>query len=96
MVEESTAASHALHQDASGLSDLVGHFQTVTDGRSVPKAPARVIAVPQPANKPADRPADKPAVRPAGRPAQPVRSIASVAPREVKSATTGRGVWQEF
>ena len=96
MVEESTAASHALHQEASGLSDLVGNFQTVTDGRSVPKAPARVIAVPQPANKPADRPADKPAVRPAGRPAQPVRSIASVAPREVKSATTGRGVWQEF
>jgi methyl-accepting chemotaxis protein len=96
MVEESTAASHALHQEASGLSDLVGHFQTVTDGRSVPKAPARVIAVPQPANKPANKPADKPAVRPAGRPAQPVRSIASAAPREVKSATTGRGVWQEF
>jgi methyl-accepting chemotaxis protein len=96
MVEESTAASHALHQEASGLSDLVGHFQTVTDGRSVPKAPALVIAVPQPANKPANKPADKPAVRPAGRPAQPVRSIASAAPREVKSATTGRGVWQEF
>jgi len=96
MSEESTAASHALHQEASGLSDLVGHFQTVTDGRSVPKAPARVTAVPQPADKPANKPANKPAVRPTDRPAQPVRSIASAAPREVKSVTTGRGVWQEF
>ena len=96
MSEESTAASHALHQEASGLSDLVGHFQTVTDGRSVQRAPARVIAVPQPAGRPADKPANKPAVRPTGRPAQPVRAIASAAPREVKSVTTGRGVWQEF
>jgi methyl-accepting chemotaxis protein len=89
MVEESTAASYALHQEATGLSDLVGHFQTVTDVRSVPKAPARVIAV--------LHPADKRAVKSTDRPAQPaVRSTATATAREVKSVTTGRGVWQEF
>lgn len=37
MVEESTAASHALNQDAAGLADIVARFRLPTDGaRTIP------------------------------------------------------------
>ncbi len=84
MVEQSTAASQALHQEASDLSDLVGHFVTQPSERSDPKEPARVTQLSQPTD------------RSAKRPAHALRNTASAAPREAKSVMSGRGVWQEF
>ncbi|MDT8856019.1 methyl-accepting chemotaxis protein [Paracoccaceae bacterium Fryx2] len=48
MVEQSTAASHALHQEATGLADLVGRFATTSgEGSSGREAePPHPIAAP--------------------------------------------------
>jgi len=48
MVEESTAASHSLHQEATGLADLVGRFATSSQaGRVVEMPRAEPAAMPR-------------------------------------------------
>lgn len=80
MVEESTAASHALHQEATALAELMSQFSTrMETGRGTgivdfvrPQEVARVTHAPTPRTAPA-----------------PKRS-------EPKAATGTRGVWQDF
>ena len=62
MVEESTAASNALHQEATALSDLVSQFTT----RGSHSGPSSVIDMRRPSEGRANVPA-KPSSTPAGR-----------------------------
>ena len=82
MAEQSTAASHSLNQDASGLADLVALFSLAQsdDGRD------RVVALSQFAPRPVSH-ADT-------RPAEPV-AIVEVPTSKVVDGL-GRSVWQNF
>ncbi len=81
MVEEATAASHDLHQEASGLASLIGHFVLQAASPDGPEDRGQVIRLP-------DRPEP---------PAVPIHARTSPMPlREARSAAPGPGVWQEF
>ena len=47
MVEESTAASHTLSQEATNLSDLMGQFQRLGLSTPRPSAAARSVGAPR-------------------------------------------------
>ncbi|MDX2202086.1 MAG: methyl-accepting chemotaxis protein [Hyphomicrobiaceae bacterium] len=81
MVEQSTAASHTLSQEASKLSGLIGQFQVGAAGSK----PARAARAPAPA----------PAVRKPAQ-AKP-RLVANNAPASKKPAAAAAGEeWQDF
>jgi len=95
MVEQSTAASHALANEAAALSRLVGQFRI---GEAT--APAAAAAVPAPSVAPVPRsaapvqassPAPAPVPRPAARPAP--RTFGSAA---VALAPGAEDDWTEF
>jgi methyl-accepting chemotaxis protein len=100
MVEETTAASHAMQTEAETLEELVRQFKTAGDsrapGRSAPKAATISSARPAgaPAGTSAPRPSAKPsrpAPRPAPRPASTPRSAGNTA-----LATPAADDWTDF
>ncbi len=64
MVEESTAASHALAQETGELGRLIGGFRLGDDAPEARHAPAPVARLPR---RPASAHAPVPALRTAGR-----------------------------
>jgi len=94
MVEESTAASHALRSEATGLVEMVSRFRVNGEQQ---QAPARRSAAPQPA---APRPA-APNARPAANPVAAIRAkVAAFAGggRSNPPPPSGgnEGGWEEF
>ena len=93
MVQEATAASHLLHQEATSLADLVGHFvvqpeadQDLRDRMPTSwTTPLHLVS----AHRPAD-PAPG-TVRQTAPETAPQTAL-----RGVKTVTSGPGVWQEF
>ena len=86
MVEESTAASHALNQDASGLAGIVSQFRMKQSGPKplVPVALSQFVPTDFEGSGGRSRPpADVP-------PAAPVRAQAG------PQAGAGKAVWQDF
>lgn len=94
MVEESTAASHSLSQEAEALSRLVAKFET---GETF-----EASATPQRAAQPLARPAPKAPSRPASAGARPAHSSAAnpVAAQQRRianfAAAQARDDWEEF
>ncbi len=86
MVEEATAASHSLKNEAAALMELVGRFR-VTEG-----APA--VATSRPAQTTYRPPAPAPARAPAR--AEPARPAVSARPGRGSAAVAVREDWEEF
>jgi methyl-accepting chemotaxis protein len=80
MVEESTAASHSLAQEAEKLTSLVGQFRTGQEAGSRRPAPAAK-------SRPA---APRAAPRPAARPASRGNTALAMAPNAAEDS------WEEF
>jgi methyl-accepting chemotaxis protein len=82
MVEESTAASHALSQEATDLSELMGQFRLSPD----PAAPHRARPVPA-------RPAP---ARPAPAERHPVHAAQAKVAQMIATGHTQAAAWSEF
>ncbi len=80
MVEEQTAASHALAREAEGLNELIGQFNLGNGARSAASFKPAQHSVPRSASAPAPKPSYAAAPRPAARIAQPTaRPVSSPA-----------------
>jgi methyl-accepting chemotaxis protein len=94
MVEQSTAASHALKGEANGLMQMIGRFQV--SGAQAARTTTRRAVPPTQVTRPAPRPAVAPATA-ASRPgANPVRAAQAKLAAFTGSAQPSSDDWEEF
>jgi methyl-accepting chemotaxis protein len=94
MVEQSTAASHALKGEANGLMQMIGRFQV--DGASAAVTTSRRAAPATQVTRPAPRPSVAPATATSRPGANPVRAAQAKLAAFAGSAQPSSDDWEEF
>jgi methyl-accepting chemotaxis protein len=87
MVEQSTAASHSLAQEAQSLQASVARFKV--------GSAAQVVAAPAPTRAPAPAPAPAPA-KPAHRTVQALKTLGRGGAAPAQQAAPAEDGWEEF
>jgi methyl-accepting chemotaxis protein len=94
MVEQSTAASHALKGEANGLMQMIGRFQV--NGASAAVTTSRRAAPTTQVTRPAPRPSVAPATATSRPGANPVRAAQAKLAAFAGSAQPSSDDWEEF
>ena len=99
LVEESSAAAAALHEQAQRLAQVVAVFNVGNGAVAAPRSPARVAppaVAPAPVKTPAATPARAPQAKPTPTKAAAKVSAPQIAPAKTPAALDADGEWESF